>query len=486
MDNNKLEIVFLSSEAVPFAKTGGLGDICGVLTKKLAGLGHKVSLIMPKYRQIKDSEYDLKYLYSIKINIRGIPYVTRIYRLDHEGVEFIFVDYPQFYDRKGLYSGIDGNGYSDNLIRFVLFDRVAHILLMNREKAPDVVHCNDWPTALMPLYLRHEAYSGDFFNETAIIFSIHNFAYQGVFVSSDWRILNLESFYLSPEYLEYYSDINLTKSAIIFSDAISTVSESYASEILTPEWGFGLDGLLATREEGVYGIINGVDYGEWNPKCDKYLYDLNYDINDISNKYKIKEEFQKELGLEVNKDIPLFGMVTRLAKQKGIELIIDNQEELSKLPIQMVLLGTGEKWYVEKLSKLAESKKIVFLNEFSNELAHKIEAASDIYLMPSEYEPCGLNQLYSLKYGTVPIVRAIGGLKDTIRDNETGFVFIDFSSEQLLMTIKKAIKKYKDKKAWNKMIKSCMSEDWSWEGPYNPVQKYLDLYKKIKLQKMSE
>ena len=488
MNKKNLDIVIVSSEVVPFAKTGGLADVCGALPIELTKMGHKLRVFMPRYREISNALYNLELKHFIGINIDGSNYKVKLYQYKYKNVDFYFVDYPQFFGREGLYNDNTGKEYADNILRFTLFNRVVHAYLKHdkNKTAPDIIHCNDWQTSILTLYLRHKAYSGDYFDKTGIIYSIHNLAYQGIFPSTEWKVLKLENSYFTPTYLEYYNKINLKKAGILFSDIISTVSENYAKEILTNEYGFGLNGNLYDRKEDLYGIVNGVDYDDWNPeiKNEDYNYKITYNKNEFYEKIKIKKLFQKEIDFKVKENIPLIGMITRIVDQKGFDILIDAYKEILDLPLQIVILGTGQDSYVQKLNKIEKEypDKFKFFNKFDNALAHRIESASDFYLMPSKYEPCGLNQLYSLKYGTLPIVRAIGGLKDTVKNDVTGFSFEDYSSSELYQTIKKAIKVFSDKKKMQTMITSAMNEDWSWN---KSAKEYENIYRKA-LQKRSQ
>ena len=491
METKRLKILIASPEVVPFAKTGGLADVCGTLPKALAGLGHQVKVILPKYRVVDEKEFKLSEVKTdvplIPIGDRSIKITVRSYNQTSSTVEYLFVVSDEYYDREELYKDRStGFDYEDNDERFILFARGTLEILKAIEWQPDIVHANDWQSALILAYLK-TLYAGDpFFKYTKTVFSIHNLAYQGNFPKSTFDKIGVPKDLFTPTSpFEFWGNVNFMKAGICYADVINTVSETYAVEIQSgSEFGHGLEGVLRTRNEDLYGIINGIDYDVWSPEKDK-LISYNYSSEDLSGKRKNKELLLKLCNLPLStRDVPLIGIISRLADQKGFDLLAQIADELLSLDLQMVILGTGDEKY-HRLFKEMKTKypnKISVNLRFDNPLAHLIEAGSDMFLMPSRYEPCGLNQLYSLKYGTVPIVRKTGGLADTIENYDprtgegTGFVFKNYDAAELLDTIKIALGVYKDKNAWVKLMKNGMKRDFSWEMS---AKKYVELYQKV-------
>lgn len=483
----KLSVLMVGSEAVPFAKTGGLADVVGTLPKVLKEQGVEVALILPEYSGIAE-RYKLKST-GIKASI---PIVERDETLFKEG-EILEVsdgaDFPvflvkrdEYYYRKYLYSMPEGD-YPDNAARFVFFSRMVLEFLKAGGFSPTIIHCNDWQSALVPVYLKTLYKDEERLSGIKTVLTIHNLGYQGIFWQWDMKLIGLDWSYFTPDYLEYYNKVNFLKGGIVFSDVITTVSKKYALEIQTPEFGVGLDGVIRTRAKDIYGIINGLDYNVWNPEIDQAI-KARYSIKDLTGKKLCKADLQREFSLPEDPNVPLIGSVGRLADQKGFDLVASAIEEIISRGVQFVILGTGEKHYHELVSFVVEKypKQVGAKIGFDDVLAHKIEAGADMFLMPSRYEPCGLNQLISLKYGTVPIVRATGGLDDTIKnfDLETGkgngFKFEEYSKEALLQVIDRALAIYKQPKLWEKLMKNGMKEDNSWTAS---VKEYIKLYKKL-------
>ena len=353
--------------------------------------------------------------------------------------------------------------------------------------APDVIHCNDWQTAVLPTILKaiYVTYRKDpFFNPIPkLVYSIHNISYQGRFPENHWSILSLPRSYYTYDF-EFYGQINLTKSAIHFADAITTVSETYAREIQTTDLGFGLQDVLLSHKENLYGILNGADYQDWNPVTDPYTFGIHYSADDLSGKRRIKTKLRDEYQLPDTDDVPLIGMTTRFVEQKGIDLITECAEQILQLNTQMIVLGSGDRRYHDFFEWLRRSypDRVGLYIGYNNELAHKIEAGADIFLMPSLFEPCGLNQIYSLKYGTLPIVRLTGGLADTIQDGVNGYTFFDFSAHLLFDAVQRAVDVYRDHPdRWNQMMITAMGQDFSWE---KSAEKYLVLYNKVLSKKV--
>ena len=457
----KLKVLLASSEVVPFAKTGGLADVAGSLPLALEELGVDVRIIMPKYASVKVAGN------SSKIG-KGIP----VY----------FVENDDYFDRKELYGDKFGD-YKDNLDRFAFFSREALERCKAEGFAPDIIHCNDWQTALIPVYLNTTYKYDSFFAKTKVLYTIHNLAYQGLFPKEEFPKIGLDWVLFNIDYFEFYGKVNLMKAGLVYSDAISTVSPTYAKEILTQEFGCGLEGVLKTREDVLSGILNGIDYNLWSPEKDAKIF-KNYSVDTLQDKYFNKESFQKEMGLKVDKNIPMFGMITRLAEQKGADFVADIIDKLLNMKAQFVLLGTGDiKYHVifEKIAKKYPTSASISL-KFDAVLAQKVYTSSDMFFIPSRYEPCGLIQIISFRYGTIPIVRQTGGLKDTVQEFDprtgkgTGFTFIEPKSEGLFNAVKKSLQVYKDKPLWMSLVKYVMGLDYSWEAS---AKEYINLYKGI-------
>ncbi len=486
-----MKILFATSEAVPFAKTGGLGDVSGALPRVLAQLGHEVTLILPKYAQINEKKFDL-HRKEIKLKV---PVGQKIEEAEVYSVELaprfqaLLIRQDAYYQRDQLYGTINGD-FEDNAERFIFFSRSVLEAAVALDLKPDIIHCNDWQTALTPVYLNRLYRHLPALKPSATVFTIHNLAYQGLFWHFDMPMTNLGWELFNPKALEFYGKINFLKGGIIFADAITTVSRKYKEEIQTKEFGCGLEGVFRDRSQDLYGILNGVDYAEWSPEVDPFIA-KQYSPAHLQGKWECKADLQREFRLAVKGEVPLIGAISRLAEQKGIDLIIANMEKMLKLGVQFVLLGTGEEKYHLQFQKYSEKypQQIGVKIGFDNILAHKIEAGADMFLMPSRYEPCGLNQIYSLKYGTVPIVRATGGLDDTIRDftladqEGNGFKFVDYSSICLLETIQRALQVYRDKGQWEKLMLRGMSADFSWE---QSARTYVRVYQETLAKKKRE
>jgi len=455
-----MKTLFVASEAVPHAKTGGLADVVGALPGYLNDLGVETHVLMPRYRGVKGSPET-----EIVVEMKGRCNVG-IFRQGN----FIFVDAPMLFDRDGLYGGEKGD-YSDNLERFTLFCKAAmkHIDVNNY----DIIHCHDWQSGLVPLYMKHGKKNGK------SVFTIHNLGYQGKFPKSKFHLLGLEKSYFAPEGLEFYGDINFLKAGIVYSDAVTTVSETYAREIQSPELGFGLDGVLRSRAQDLHGIINGIDYTQWNPESDGLIYER---YSDFSGKQANKNCICRDSCLDQRR--PLIGMVSRIAAQKGFDILVCAMEEIMDMGYSMIILGYGDESYHRKLEKLENifHSRLSVNIKFDNRLAHRIYAASDFFLMPSMYEPCGLGQLISLRYGTVPIVRRTGGLADTVSEfNQTtksgnGFLFSEYKGQALLSAVKRAREIYSESDLFRQLSENCMRYDFSWA---ESAKKYRKLYESL-------
>ncbi len=473
-----MNIVFLATEAVPFAKTGGLGDVCGSLPATLAQAGHRVSLIMPAFRCIHDSGQpievtDITFAISIADRIVGARLLKS--KLPGADVDVYFIDQPQYFDRQALYGDQSGD-YQDNCERFAFFCRAALQVIDRVCPQVQIVHCHDWQAGLVPAYMKYRFESHPWMEQARSVFTIHNLAYQGRFWHLDMPLTGLGWDRFTAAGLEFYGSLNFLKTGILLADTITTVSPTYAQEIQSTMHGCGLDSVLRFRAERLIGITNGIDDEVWNPATDPHLaqtYDLHsWQIGKAANKSALQNEF----GLAVNAELPMIGLVGRLADQKGWDLVIDvmrwHLEE--NRPVQWVVLGTGESRYHDALAAFAAQypDRFGLRLGFSDPLAHRIEAGADLFLMPSQYEPCGLNQLYSLRYGTVPIVMATGGLIDTVVDtNEqtlaagtaTGFQMTSFTAETLDQAIGQSLAmRFHAANDWSGIVARGMASDWSW------------------------
>ena len=479
-----LRVLFVTPEGVPFAKTGGLADVAGALPKFLRDLGCETKVVMPYYRTVKESGLPLQYL-GQEIEV---PMGDEILKADlYQGqmspdIPVYFIGRDEFFDREQLYGTPKGD-YFDNASRFIFFSKAALILCQSLPFSPDIIHHHEWQTGLIPAYLRSIHQSTPRFSKTAIAFTIHNIAYQGIFKKEKFPLTGLPVEMYNPEGIEFWERINFMKAGIVYADVINTVSQKYSEEIQTPEFGHGLEGILRKRGEDLYGILNGVDYQDWDPSHDPYLI-ARYSSRDLSGKRACKKDLLKEFNLPASlEEIPLLGMISRLADQKGFDLLAGILEELFTLPIGLVVLGTGDQKYHDLLNQVARKypQKTGIRITFDDRLAHKIEAGADFFLMPSKYEPCGLNQIYSLRYGTIPIVRATGGLDDTITnyDPETGrgngFKFVRYAPRDFLNQVRTAIGYYSRPDHWKQLLQNAMATDFSWQ---RSAKAYLQLYRK--------
>ncbi|MDC0935712.1 glycogen synthase GlgA [Pirellulales bacterium] len=487
-----MKILFATSEAAPFAKTGGLGDVCGSLPRALAELGHQPIVIMPAFRTAYEAgiELDPTGVYiDAPIGQKTVRAQYLRAHLPGSDVPVILVDQLDYYDRPELYRE-EGVDYQDNCERFAFFCRAALEAIPLLGLDVDLIHCHDWCAGLIPAYLKTLYADCPPFDALPSIMTIHNLAYQGNFWHWDMALTGIDWKHFNWQQMEFYGNLSFLKTGLVFADAVTTVSPSYAREIQHPPLACGFEGTLQQRAGDLSGIINGVDYDEWSPENDSFLADLKYDASNYAEgKAACKADLQARMQLPVRHDVPLLATVGRLADQKGFDLIVRVMREWAEqVDAQWVLLGSGEPKYHTVLAELAEKhpQQIAVRLEFSNELAHRIEAGADMFLMPSQYEPCGLNQLYSLKYGTVPVVRATGGLADTVIDandqtmangTATGFCFNDYSALALSQTLHRAMVLYGDRAAWNRIIETGMQQDWSWD---HSAAEYADLYQRVR------
>jgi starch synthase len=466
-----MKIALVTSEAVPFAKTGGMGDVCGALPLALEDLGEDVIVIMPKYQSVHFSGIVLKPV-DADFDVATIG----------KGIKFYFLRHDM-YLREGFYGGRLGD-YPDNLKRFSYFCKKALGLFKKINFSPDVIHCHDWQTALIPVYMK--AYGPETFfprgKKPKTLLTIHNVSYQGIFQKEEMPQTELGWEYFSLSGLEYYDHINLLKGGILYADALNTVSLTHVKEMMTEEFGYGLEGVLSTRKDRFFGITNGLDYRIWNPQGDALIF-RNYSQNNLEAKTTNKLMLQELCGLTKSENIPLLGFVGRLVEQKGIGLLTKILPQLCKEGVQVVVLGMGDVQAEAAFASVAkEYPSLVFSSSrFDEELAHRIYAGSDIFLMPSYFEPCGIGQLISFKYGTVPLVYKTGGLADTVTDynfkntSGTGFVFTKYDEDEFLLTVKRARQLFEDKKKWQGLVNDIMRLNFSWK---ESAKKYIDLYKK--------
>ncbi|HVX64222.1 MAG TPA: glycogen synthase GlgA [Pirellulales bacterium] len=488
-----MNILLATSEAVPFAKTGGLADVSAALPLELSRLGHRPTVILPAYRRalecgqpIESTGIDV----SVQIGSKTVDGLLLKSQLPDSDVPVYLVQQDDYFNRDELY-GIDGSDYVDNCERFVFFCRAVLEAIRLLQLDVDVLHANDWQTGLLPAYLKVEYRTTPGYERIASLFTIHNLAYQGTFWHWDMLLTGLDWKYFNWHQMEFYGKLNLMKTGLVFADAINTVSPRYAEEIQRPPLGCGLEGVLQQRHDVLSGIINGVDYGTWDPAVDPQLA-MNYDASSAAEgKAACKAALQSELGLPVLPRTPVIGLISRLADQKGLDLVAGViQDWVRTTDVQWTILGSGDPKYQQLLGTLAERypQRVAARLSFSDALAHRIEAGADMFLMPSRYEPCGLNQLYSLKYGTVPVVRATGGLADTIVDTSretladgtaTGFSFREYEMLALSETLRRAVEAYNEPETWSQLVRSGMQQDWSWS---RSARQYVDLYQSIAAQ----
>jgi len=485
----KLKIAYVASEAMPYSKTGGLADVAGALPQQLAALKHEVALITPKYRSVNVDRFDVfrvGRLNDLAVWLGGTQYKFNVLQRDvpKSKLTTYFIECDELFDRDGLY--VDpktGKDYPDNHLRFAFFARAALLLLERLEFQPDIINANDWQAAMVPAYLRTAERDHPFFNATRTVLTIHNVAYQGMFPAANFDDLGInKAFFYPTSPFEFWGRVNFLKAGIVYADAVNTVSETYAEEIQSSnEFGYGLEGVLHDRRSALFGVVNGVDYGIWSPEKDEYI-KARYSHEKLELKAVNKAELLKISGLSVARsEKPLIGVISRLADQKGFDLIEAAAEELFELDFSFVLLGTGQEKYhklFQQLEKRHPERMKINLT-FDEALAHQIEAGADMFLMPSHFEPCGLNQLYSLRYGTIPIARKTGGLADTIidfdaaRSKATGFLFEEYTGAALLDAVKRALAAYEKKRTWQALMKRAMKQDFSWK---KSAKQYLALY----------
>jgi len=462
-----MKIVICASEVVPFVKTGGLADVVGALPLALEKESQEVVVVLPHYKEVASSggkvEKDGNGLY---------------YSVIGKNIKVYFITQDKFYGRDNLYGDKHGD-YPDNLERFSYYCQQTLKLIKKINFVPDIIHCHDWQSALIPIYLKEFFSTDSFYKNTRTVFTIHNLGYQGLFEAEEYPLLGLSRKFFDPGGLEFFKKINLLKGGIAFADIVTTVSPTYSKEIQTEELGFGLEGVLQKRNADLFGILNGLDYSIWNPEIDNIIFQK-YSANNLQEKAKDKEQLQKLCNLPLEPDLPLVGFVSRLVNQKGLDLLAQSIETICMMDLQLVILGTGDVKYHQLLLEVAKKHKKNFslYIKFDDELAHKIYAGSDIFLMPSHYEPCGLGQLIALKYGSVPLVYKTGGLADTVNP-ENGFLFERYKKEDFINIVKEAIKTFSNKVKWDKLMLNAMNCNFSWDVA---AKKYIQIYEKAKQQ----
>ncbi len=484
-----MHVLIASSEAVPFAKTGGLADVASALAKALSHTGNRVTLVLPYYSQFRSANWPAwqSTETTLTVPVGQHQKIATLLRAEfpNSAVDVLLIDAPEYFDRPSLYQQ-DGKDYDDNCARFVFFSRAVMEITRTMEPHPDIIHCNDWQTGLVPALLELECRQHGHLEQVASVMTIHNLAFQGRFWHWDMELTGLDWKHFNWKELESYGELNLLKAGLVYADLITTVSPTYSKEIQTQEFGCGMDPVLRSRADDVVGILNGVDDEVWNPEIDPHL-KTNYTAETVvDGKLACKTDLQQQLGLPRRNEPPLFGMVSRMTNQKGLDLIAGCIEDVLAADVQFAFLGTGDEHYEELLRDLARRypEKVSATIGFDEALAHRIEAGADIYLMPSAYEPCGLNQMYSLAYGTVPIVRATGGLADSVVDatpeslaagNANGFSFREYSVPVLCDQMFRAMQQYQNKTSWLPLIKTGMTKDWSWK---RSAAEYQHVYEK--------
>jgi starch synthase len=476
-----MKILLASSEIHPYSKTGGLADMVGALAKTLAHAGHRVGVVTPLYRGIREKFPEARKVdWYMELLVGSRRLLGELWAAEPmPNLTIYFVYQPEFFDRKGLYqeNGVD---YPDNAERFTFFSKAVTHLARYLPWQPEIVHANDWQTGLVPLLIQHLKLSEGWGNVPRTCFTIHNLAYQGIFPATQYAFTNLPYDFFNPNGVEFYGQMNCLKAGIAYADVVTTVSPRYAREITTPEFGCGLDGLLRKRQNSLFGVLNGVDYEEWKTTGNPCLRHP-YSAHDLEGKLKNKLDLQRELGLPVDGSIPMFGSISRLADQKGLDIQLGALEEMLSSHMQFVLLGSGSPAYEKAYKDLGRRypSKVAAHVGFDQGLSHRIEAGCDFYLMPSKFEPCGLNQMYSLRYGTIPIVRVTGGLDDSVvdvsedADSADGIKFAEYSARALAKGMRKALVLYQEPELLQHYIENAMNADFSWE---RAVRQYVRIY----------
>jgi starch synthase len=478
-----------ASECVPFCKTGGLADVAGALPPALTRRKVQVRLVLPKYKEISASRFHLKKTrITLRLPIGGSLETAEVWegKLGPQ-IPVYFIDNPKYFHRDHLYTGPDGQSFPDNDERFILFSRAVLETSKAIDFRPDIIHCHDWQTALIPAYLSTLYGIDAFFTSTASLLTVHNIAYQGIFPKTSLLLAGFSSRDFTPDRLEYYGQMNFLKAGLVYANVLNTVSPTYAREIReNPEFGCGMEGLLRARQTDLYGILNGLDTRQWDPSRDSFL-KSHFSSRNPGAKRLCKKNLQKKLGLREEPESPLIGVVSRLDLQKGLDLVAEAAEEILSGGAQMAMLGNGNPALRKRLEELERRipRQFVIRTGFEEPLAHQIYAGSDLFLMPSRFEPCGLSQMIAMRYGSIPVVTRRGGLADTVEPcsaesrKGTGFVIQEPSAAALKLGVKTALELFRDKKTWDRLIHRAMGRNFSWS---RPVKDYLALYKRA-LQK---
>ena len=474
-----LKVIFVSAEVAPFAKVGGLGDVAGSLPYALSSIPCDIRVFLPYYSQAKKQDFGIALLRDgLAVNWNGKEIPFSLYHTKRKDVNFYFIGKDEYFDREFIYNPPSGD-YPDNAARFAFFSEAVLKSAPAIGFTPDIIHCNDWHTALIPFYIKHR-YN---MSNAKSLLTIHNIAHQGVFRRGTLDDIGIEGRFFTQDALECAGKLNIMKAGVVYADAINAVSRGYAAEILTKEFGCGLENLLRSRKGSVSGIISGVDYSEWNPAIDKFI-KANYDKDAADGKSKCKDDLLAETGIGRDRESPLLGMVSRLADQKGIDIVINSMADIVRLGCSLVIQGSGDVKSEESLLAMANKypRNLAVRFGYDDTFAHRIVAGCDMFLVPSRFEPCGLTQLYSLKYGTIPLATAVGGLDDTITDythsrsSGNGFKFKKAEKNGLVETIKRALAVYRNKKEWKELSARAMGLDFSWR---RSAGEYMDLYRRI-------
>jgi starch synthase len=485
-----MHILMVTPEANPFARSGGLAEGIYALARALVGLGHQLTVVLPLYRQVRESNLPISFTgqtLSIPISWKTLPAEIHHSEIDPR-LNFYFIGQDALFNRDGLYGTAYG-AFEDNAERFIFFSRAVVEMVEALELEADICHCHEWQTGLVPVYLRTLYNDRPRLQKLAVVYTVHNVGYQGLFSSFDMPLTGLGWELLSPKGLEFYGKINLMKGGLVFADLLSTVSAKYREEILTPEFGFGLEGLFQERAQELYGILEGVDYNRWDPSQDSYL-PAAYGPDNLEGKKVCKSELFRRFGLSLPVESPLIGLTTRFFERKGIDLLENSLDDLMRLGVGFVLQGTGEERHQYLLQEISQRHvgQMGLDIGYTDELAHQIIAGSDIFLMPSRYEPCGLDQLYCLRYGTLPLVRATGGLDETIQEfnpesgQGNGFKFTGYTPVELLGAVQRSLAVYRNQAVWQDLMRQNMALDFSWD---TVAPKYLELYQRAQAKRLS-
>jgi len=485
-----MQILMVTPEANPFARSGGLAEGINALSWALMRLGHQVTVVLPLYRQVRESGHPVSFTgqtLSIPISWKTVPAEIHKAEMDH-GLTFYFIGQDALFNREGLYGTAYG-AFEDNAERFIFFSRAVVEMIEALELEADICHCHEWQTGLVPVYLRTLYHDRARLQKLAVVYTVHNVGYQGLFSSFDMPLTGLGWELLSPKGLEFYGKINFMKGGLVFADLLSTVSARYREEILTPEYGFGLEGLFQERAPELYGIVEGVDYNRWDPARDPHLA-APYGPNNLKGKKECKAALIRRFGLNLPLESPLIGLTTRFFERKGIDLLENSLDDLMGLGAGFVLQGTGEERHQYLLQEISQryASRLGLHIGYTDEMSHQIIAGADIFLMPSRYEPCGLDQLYCLRYGTVPVVRATGGLDETIQEYDphtlqgNGFKFTGYTPVELLGAVQRSLAVYQDQAAWQSLMRKNMALDFSWD---TVAPKYVQLYQRARDKRLS-